>query len=187
MQDLSTRDRIMRAAMRLFVAHGIDAVSLRDIADAVGIKAPSLYAHFRSRDALVQEMFQTGYAAYGRRLAAAAATEGRFPAKLDAMVRTVCRLQAEDDILFGFLLLTQHAGLRSIPIEEADNPVRILCDAVAAGMAAGDIPPRDPVLIAAAVMGVILQPATFLLYGRLAGNLSAMQDQIVALAMRVVS
>ena len=48
MQDQPTRDRIKREAMRLFVAHGIDAVSMRDIADAVGLKAPSLYAHFKT-------------------------------------------------------------------------------------------------------------------------------------------
>jgi hypothetical protein len=42
MLDLpSPKDRIKREAMRLFVEHGVDAVSMRDIADAVGMKAPA--------------------------------------------------------------------------------------------------------------------------------------------------
>jgi AcrR family transcriptional regulator len=187
MDDHSTRERIMRAAMQLFVAHGIDAVSLRDIADAVGIKAPSLYAHFKSREALVAEMFLTGYADYGQRLADAAARPGSFQTKLDGMVRLMCFLHAADEVLFNFLLLTQHGNLRDVPIAPEHNPVEILCRAVATGMAAREIPARDPALIAAALMGVIIQAATFRLYGRLKHNLAGMQDEIVALALRVVS
>ena len=187
MQDHTTPDRIKRAAMSLFVAHGIDAVSMRDIAEAVGLKAPSLYAHFKSREALVSEMFVSSYADYGGRLASAAATPGPFRDKLTAMVRMICRLHAEDELLFNFLLLTQHGNLRDAPIAAHENPVEVLCQAVAQAMDAGDIPARDPALIAAALIGVIIQPATFKLYGRLPHSLAGMQDEIVALALRVVS
>ena len=54
----SPKERIKREAMRLFVEHGVDAVSMRDIADAVGMKAPSLYAHFRSREDLIGDLAQ---------------------------------------------------------------------------------------------------------------------------------
>lgn len=187
MQDLTTRERVKRQAMRLFVEHGIDAVSMRDIADAAGLKAPSLYAHFKSREALVAEMFQAAYAEYGRRLADAAATPGPFAGTLAAMVRLICRLHAEDELLFDFLLLTQHGHLRDLPIAPAENPVEVLCTAVHNAARAGEISVRDPVLAAAAVMGVIIQPATFRLYGRLTRTLAEMQDEIVALALKVVS
>jgi AcrR family transcriptional regulator len=108
------KERIRREAMRLFVDHGVDAVSMRDIADAVGLKAPSLYAHFRSREELIGDLFFASYAEYGRRLAAAAATPGGFHRQLEAMVRVVCALHAEDELLFNFLLLTQHGFLRQI-------------------------------------------------------------------------
>jgi AcrR family transcriptional regulator len=173
--------------MRLFVAHGIDAVSMRDIADAAGLKAPSLYAHFKSREALVAEMFQAAYAEYGRRLADAAAMSGPFTQTLTAMVRLICRLHAEDELLFDFLLLTQHGNLRGLPILSTENPVEVLCAALHQAVQSGEISARDPVLAAAAVMGVIIQPATFKLYGRLNRSLAEMQDEIVALALKVVS
>ena len=171
----------------LFVEHGVDAVSMRDIADAVGMKAPSLYAHFRSREDLIADLFYPGYAEYGRLLAEAAATQGGFHQQLEAMIRVICALHARDELLFNFLLLTQHGNLRDVPVAPTENPVEILCQAVAAAMQAGDIPVRNPELIAAALMGVIIQPATFRMYGRLTANLAAMQDDIVALALRVVS
>jgi hypothetical protein len=140
-------------------------------------------------------MFQSGYAEYGRRLADAAATPGAFADTLTAMVRLICHLHAEDEVLFNFLLLTQHGNLRDLSVAPAENPVEVLCGAVDRAMLAGEIPGRDPggdqmrdpVLVAAALMGVIIQPATFKLYGRLTRNLAAMQDEIVALTLKVVS
>lgn len=47
-----TAARIQDAAMARFAAQGFDGTSLVEIASDVGIKAPSIYAHFRSKDAL---------------------------------------------------------------------------------------------------------------------------------------
>jgi AcrR family transcriptional regulator len=159
---------------------------MRDIAEAVGMKAPSLYAHFRSRDELIGALFHASYAAYGRRLAEAASCSGGFRERLEAMVRVVCALHAEDELLFDFLLLTQHGFLRQVPPTE-DNPVEVICRTVAAAMEAGEIPPGNATLIAGAMIGIIVQTATFKLYGRLSRGLGELADQIVALCLKVVS
>ena len=46
MKRTDTKQRIMEEALRLFSENGYDAVSVEQIAQAVGIKAPSLYNHF---------------------------------------------------------------------------------------------------------------------------------------------
>ena len=55
----NTKARILQKALELFSAQGYDAVSVGDIAKAVGIKAPSLYNHYPSKraifDAIVEE------------------------------------------------------------------------------------------------------------------------------------
>jgi AcrR family transcriptional regulator len=182
----TTRERIKREAMRLFVQHGVDAVSMRDIADAVGMKAPSLYAHFRSREDLIGELFFASYAAYGRLLASAAASPGGFRKQLQVMVRAVCALHAEDELLFNFLLLTQHGHLRQVPPTE-DNPVEVICKWVAAAAVRGEITAANPTLLAGAIIGVIVQNATFKLYGRLDQGLADVADEIVSLCLKVVS
>ena len=48
-----TRERILETALSLFSERGYEAVSVGQLADAVGIKAPSLYKHFASK----QEIF----------------------------------------------------------------------------------------------------------------------------------
>jgi AcrR family transcriptional regulator len=48
----STADRILDAAEDLFAQQGYSATSLGDVADRVGIRSPSLYNHFRNKEAL---------------------------------------------------------------------------------------------------------------------------------------
>jgi AcrR family transcriptional regulator len=186
MQDTNARDRIRREAMRLFVDHGVDAVSMRDIADAAGLKAPSLYAHFRSRDDLIGDLFFDSYADYGRQLADAAALPITAPRRLEALVRTICALHVQDELLFNFLLLTQHDMLRRVPRDER-NPVEVICRFVATAIDVGEFPSGNPALLAGAIIGAVVQPATFKLYGRIDQGLDDLADDIVALCLKLIA
>lgn len=46
---MNTKQKILQEALSLFSEKGYNAVYVRDIADAVGIKAPSLYKHYKSK------------------------------------------------------------------------------------------------------------------------------------------
>jgi len=48
------RSQILDVALDLFARHGLDNVTTRQIAAAVGISQPSLYAHFPNREAICQ-------------------------------------------------------------------------------------------------------------------------------------
>ncbi|WP_028602041.1 TetR/AcrR family transcriptional regulator [Ottowia thiooxydans] len=51
-----TAARLQEAALVRFATQGFDAASLEEIATDVGIKKPSIYAHFRSKDALYMSL-----------------------------------------------------------------------------------------------------------------------------------
>lgn len=55
-----TRAQLLSAAARVLREHGYRATTMRDIAEAAGIKAGSIYYHFSSKDEIVVEVLDIG-------------------------------------------------------------------------------------------------------------------------------
>ncbi|MGW7100794.1 TetR/AcrR family transcriptional regulator [Streptomyces sp. NPDC054838] len=53
-KPLLSRDRIVEAACTLVDAEGLEAVSTRRLAAALGVSGPSLYNHFRTKDEILE-------------------------------------------------------------------------------------------------------------------------------------
>lgn len=64
MKQEDTKTRILEKALELFSAQGYDAVSVDQIARAVGIKAPSLYNHFPGKRAIFDAILESTAARY---------------------------------------------------------------------------------------------------------------------------
>lgn len=58
----ATKREILDAAWRLARERGLSGWSLRDVATEVGMRAPSLYVYFDSKNALYDALFQRGWA-----------------------------------------------------------------------------------------------------------------------------
>lgn len=64
MRQEDTKQRILDKALELFSDRGYDSVSVGEIAKAVGIKAPSLYNHFPSKQAIFDALVESTAARY---------------------------------------------------------------------------------------------------------------------------
>jgi len=53
---LKTKDAIRTEARRLFARHGYEGVSMRDIAQAVGVQQSAIYNHFDSKQTLLVDL-----------------------------------------------------------------------------------------------------------------------------------
>ena len=57
-EEWPTRERILLQASRLFAVRGFHGTSTRDIALAVGIRQPSMYSHFASKQEIAEELLR---------------------------------------------------------------------------------------------------------------------------------
>lgn len=90
-----TRERILSAALQLFAVEGVQATSMRQLAAAVGIKAPGLYSHFESKEAILTAAIARALRSF---LAFVALPYGLDPAeaRLEGLVRRHVRFQLEN-------------------------------------------------------------------------------------------
>lgn len=65
---MSTQDRIFAAARALFDQNGVEGVSMRRIADKVGITPMAIYKHYPDKDALLNALMLDGFAAWEARV-----------------------------------------------------------------------------------------------------------------------
>lgn len=181
----ATREKIKRAALELFVERGVDGTGVRDIARACAITEGALYRHFKGKDALVWALFSEPYVDYAAQLDRLQAGASGTAAKIKAMVQGFCALFDEDETLFRYLLLVQHGQLAKVS-DDMRTPVQVVEDVIAAGIAAGEVAYEDASAATAAVLGIVLQTATFHIYGRLKGPMAARGDDLAQACLRAV-
>jgi AcrR family transcriptional regulator len=55
-KTLTTKQNIRQTAQKLFKTKGYAAVGMRELAKEVGIEAPSIYNHYKSKDDILREI-----------------------------------------------------------------------------------------------------------------------------------
>ena len=124
-QGAERREEILAAALKLFTEFGIYAVSTRQIAQAVGISQPTLYAYFPTKDDIGHELQDRAFALLAEKLAAG--DHGQID-NLDGVVRMLriyvdFGLENPDMYRIAFMSEGQHLGkLRHEPKDLAALP-----------------------------------------------------------------
>ena len=61
---MSTKEKILETALTLFAQNGFNGTSVEQIAQDVGIKAPSLYKHFKGKEDILNSLIDAAEAHY---------------------------------------------------------------------------------------------------------------------------
>lgn len=165
------KEDIFRTALKLF-RNGIDSVGLREIATACGMKAPSLYNHFKSKEDLVRTLYRESYGIYTSELKSVIRTDVTFKENLFNMISCIYRLYFEDTDRFYFLLVNQFSFLKYIKMEDEGNMVSFLSSFITQGQLMNEIR-RDmsSELLSVIVIGIVQQPAVGSFYDRVKDDL----------------
>lgn len=150
-----TRTRILDVAVPLFATAGFDGVSMRAIAKAVGIQAPSLYNHFPDKQSLYLNTVAHAFADKATVITETATAAGTPEKRLEQFIQRFTRFMAEDP---DFRMLLQRefldgdeTRLKLVAEQVFLEPFQVISD-----LAREVAPECDPHMLAISMAGLIL-------------------------------
>ncbi len=161
MEGASTRDRVISVATVAFADRGVSGTSLDDLARTLGVTKQTILYHFRTKDALVDEVLVAGATELRLVLEQASATSRPGWDRIEAVVRAAFALAVARPELLGLLRELSRLGPeRSKEVISRLQPlVEAAVSELEAGMADGRFRRSDPRLVLvsayAAVTGVV--------------------------------
>lgn len=181
----NARPKIERAALKLFIAAGVEAATTREIADTAGVSEGALYRHYKGKDELALALFMETHNRLAVMMQEAFTAPGKLEDKVRSAVTAYCQLADEDWLLFSFHLVSLN---RFVPhdTKREDDPVSVVERLVSMLMDNGDIPKGDAALVAAMSLGVVMQAGLNKIYNRLPGPFSRHVDAFTKAIMAIL-
>jgi len=166
----TSKARIERSALNLFVEKSIEGVSTKSISQRADVSEGLLYRHFSSKSDLARTLMETIH----NRLTDLVRGHMNQPlaAAVSDIVHDYAALADEDWPLFAYHLLYMHR----FPNLSDDGPLRAAAELVEFNQAAGRLRRGTPPdLLASMALGVVMQAA----HGKLLGaDIGALSDHI---------
>jgi len=156
MQPQDTRTTIVETAAALYADLGYSAVSMRDVANAVGVTPANLYYHFGSKDDLIREALVHVFAHKTASLGDVLSRSEEADERLDAFIRWFVHLLVEDRVFFRLLVreLTDGDAAR---LEYLSRTVLERPFSLVRSLARTRVPDGgDDFLVAISIIGVVL-------------------------------
>jgi AcrR family transcriptional regulator len=148
----ATRREIVDAAWQMARDKGLAQLTLRDVAQMVGMRAPSLYTHFASKNAIYDAMFNDAWTECLTVMTAAAATP---PSSLRAALRLYARTFFDFSVndLARHQLMNQRTIVGFEPSAESYAPAVATLDVLRRGLAVHDMTNPDDIDLYIALVG----------------------------------
>lgn len=145
----SSHDTILDAARDLIAAGGIDAMSMRAVAERVGVSATAIYHHFANKQALVDAVVTQAFERFGTEMQAAAARHpGGSLARVKALGEAYVRFAVENEAYFRVIFSITVPNPRELEELPHGAGYPLLRESIVEAMASGAMRQGDPDLMA---------------------------------------
>ncbi len=114
-QDLSTRERLMRAATELFSQKGYAATSVREIVTAAGVSKPVLYYYFKNKEGIYHEIIRHGLELLNGLIAEVRTMDCPVSEKILQLFARTIEMIREDMQIIRLMYAVQYGICRELP------------------------------------------------------------------------
>ncbi|MBL8023488.1 MAG: TetR/AcrR family transcriptional regulator [Elusimicrobia bacterium] len=156
--------RVMRAAVALFVKQGVEATTIKDIADAAGVSAGALYNHFKGKHELAWALFSTHLQAFTEKLSKQLAEGKNSEEKVRLYVEACFNAFDSNPDLFTYLIVAETREFKKYPSDLA-HPGTIANQIIEEGQKNGDIKEGPVRILGALLFGGVIRVCTARMYG----------------------
>jgi AcrR family transcriptional regulator len=137
------REKILDAALEVFATEGVEGVTMRALADAIEYSPPVIYAHFRDKDAIIEELCYRQLRTLAKAFANVLELDPVERIRQIGYVYTDFAIDHPSH--FRFLFMNQHSYANTDDVAKDDpqqNAYAFLRQAVAEGIAGGAFRPE---------------------------------------------
>lgn len=157
-QSIGTKQNIRLSAEKLFRQRGYAAIGMRELAKAVGIEAPSIYNHYKSKDELLSEIcFNIGNQ-FHQAFDAAVVNEEKFQKKLRAAMKAHVGVIASNleasEVFFNEWMFLEVPNLAKFKKYRLEYEIKFR-DILDKGMRKGDFKKMNSKLVAFAILSAL--------------------------------
>ena len=153
---MSTKEKILDTALTLFAEYGYNGTSMEQIAQDVGIKAPSLYKHFKGKEDILNTLIDTAENRYEENFGSDK-NIGKIPNSIDEFIHETVkkiRFTMSDPMIRKMRIFLVQEQFRSERLAEittrhqVDGLLQMYKKILETLMAAGIIVKDDPEMLA---------------------------------------
>jgi AcrR family transcriptional regulator len=139
------RATLLAQAEQTLREHGLDGLSLRELARQIGVSHGAPRRHFADRQALLDALAEAGFERLGAQLRAAAESAGEgYEARLRAVGLAYVRFAISDAALLELMFASKHGEHANALHEPAERAFSLILELIEEGQATGALEPGEP-------------------------------------------
>ena len=179
------RQPLIQAALRILVEEGLDALSMRKLANEAGCTEGAIYRHWVGKEELIKDLFRRELEGITNVLKDALNDDsaGDLSDRLGNAVRAGYAYYDENPLGFRLTVLVQHDQAANLP-DDLILPQDLLAKFLKRHLSQ-DQDEYRAAFMGAAMLGVFLQVAEQVINGRLPGPMSKHTDDVIEIVRAI--
>ena len=182
------RRAILDAAAALFLEHGYEGLSMRQVAERIGYSATTIYRYYEDKDDLLLAIVHEGFLRFGQQLSKAAQSGADPRERLAALGHAYIEFGLKNPVYYQLMFMKRHDMMFESRTEEKAQMIDsfgVLQQAVEEAMRAGIIRRGDAETTATVIWAVVHGITSLAIAGSKRFHRRQVR-QCVELAMRMI-